>query len=186
MDDTLTSKSYSLNINVIKITTTLSTTLNTSNKPIVTSGTENYDVVIKTDNPNVVNQNLIIELPPAVTVNNQTSLQNKFGSCIVTSNETSTRIAIPVKLNKEETVTLNVTFSQSGYWSQTVSWSGATDLITSFLVQSETFQQLGFTRIKVPDYYTEGMGHNVIYRLGVICKHVIDNTKVNLIDWKII
>lgn len=184
MQDILTSKEYSLNINVISITTTLSTTLNSSNKPIVTGGTEEYTVTIKTDNPNSVTQNLTIELPPAVTLNNQATLRTKYGSCTVTTNETNTIIIIPVTLKDKETITLNATFSQSGYWTQIITWSGVSALNTSFIVQSETFQQLGFTRIKIPDEYREGMGHNIIYRVGCICKHIIDNANVNITDWK--
>lgn len=183
MQDILTSKSYSLNVNIVNYTTTITTTLNSSNKPIVTGSTEKYTIVLKTDNPDSVTKDLVIELPPAVTLVNESTLRSKYGSCTVDSSETRTLITIPVKLTKEETINLETTFSQSGYWTQTATW-GNIVVNTSFLVQSETFQQLGFTRIRVPDEYREGMGHNIIYRVGCICKHIIKNNNINLTDWK--
>ena len=184
MIDTLTNKEYSLNVNVINYTTSLSTTLNQKNKPIITGSTENYNIILKTDNPEAVTQNVSIELPPAITLENLIALRNKYGTCTVSSTEQQTVITIRVQLKQQETIPLNITFSQSGYWTQTVSWTGASTLNTSFLVQAETFQQLGFTRIKIPDMYTEAMGHNVIYTVGCVCKHIIDSIDTNLTDWK--
>ena len=193
MYDKLSNNNYELQINVSNITISASTTLNNNNKPIQVGDTIYYNIILKTNTKETVTLNKVyIDLPSSVTINQRPNVNNVIRTAkIVRGNTEITRISIEsLAVTGSLTLSFGVTFNQSLIGSQEViiqrssSSSEETLLVTPLMIQSTTYGALGYTRIKIPEKYTEAMGNNITYRLMSVCKHIIDTSTVNLEDWR--
>lgn len=185
MHDTLSDNNYELKINVQAYTISASTTLNSNNKPIVVHDTLNYNVILKTNTKEEITfSEVCIELPKNITVPPKTDRQ-------IWNLTTSTQIKLfNVKIKNSLTIPITATFNEAALGTQTINIKRTstsneeTLLVTPLLIQSDSYQTLSFTRIKVPDEYTEAMGDGKTYRLMDVCRHIIDESSINLTDWR--
>lgn len=185
--EVLTGNKYSLPLTLKDYTVELSTTLNTNNKPIVTGDTVNYSITMKTNNPTVETKTLWIYLPAGVTI-----LESAFNGLNlnprITTTAQNTVLGVTFKLNKSYTIPLKVTFNSSGFYTQDIkinSQSNPVSLSTPIIIQSNTYLQLGFSRLLIPTDYTEAMGDKIKYTVMTVCKHIISNAESAVLqDWK--
>lgn len=170
--DTITNKQYVLTVTVVNYTTTVSTTLNTNTVPFKINEEVTYQINVKTTNPDLESQPLMVELPLGTTITNLSSLRTT-NSAAVTTTSTNVKLAVTAKIiNGQSSITIKATFAQSGYLTQNILINNVSANQVSFIVQSTNYGKLGFTRVRIPEEVTENMGNNIEYVLCTLARFV--------------
>ena len=170
--DTITNKEYTLTLTVVNYTTTVTTTLNTRNAPLQVNQEVDYQIVVKTTNPDLTSQPLSIELPLGTTITNLKSLKTSNGATTTTNDDKVILTLNAPILNGQSTVPISAKFAQSGYLTQTIFIGKVSVNQTTFIVQSSNYGRLGFSRIRLPEEITENMGDKIEYVLCTVARYV--------------
>lgn len=183
--DSLTNTSNILNINVKEYTYKVSTTLYDKNKPMVSGSTVEYNITVETDNPDSSYVDLSVIIPASVQINNLATLQSNYGltgNTVDSNNLRTLTFSLPVSTRK--TIPFNVSLVASVYSVQNISIGGKLYLTTPFIAIPSSYESLGFTRLLVPEVYTENLGNSIEYIFSTIAKYDLTNSLGSIINYK--
>ena len=145
---------------------------------------------IKINDPSQTNKALWVGLNNGATLDNsEISFTGYLADGYNTSNS---KYWIRFEQNKNEMtikIPLKVVAPESGTYKMTlfVTNSGQTkhlspDVTVDFLARGSDLGQLAFTRIKVPEVYTQNMGDGIPYTFGSQVKYILKNNKYGVED----